>query len=67
MNTCSTCAHWTESYPYPDNTGNLKECASDKLKEDCGNNNEDELVYSYTEGGCFFTGPKFGCVHHIQK
>lgn len=22
---------------------------------------------TYNEGGCFYTGPKFGCVHHMEK
>jgi hypothetical protein len=27
----------------------------------------DMLVYSYREGGSFFVGEDFGCVHHEEK
>ena len=27
----------------------------------------DRMVYSYDEGGDFWTGPEFGCVHHQEK
>ncbi len=30
-------------------------------------NKEDQLVYSYQEGGSFWVGPKFGCVHHESR
>jgi len=42
-------------------------CRSDKLAEDRGqetNARDDMLIYDYNEGGGFWVGPKFGCVHH---
>jgi hypothetical protein len=42
-------------------------CRSDKLIEDWGQGHgADMLVYPYSEGGSFWTGPDFGCVHHEQ-
>jgi len=29
----------------------------------CGDNPDRSLTYEYPEGGGFFTGPNFGCVH----
>ena len=71
MNHCKTCKHWTpvqEKYPgafkSPDvNAGGI--CGSPKLVEDySGTHEADMLVYSYPEGGEFWTGIDFGCVHH---
>ena len=70
MNHCKTCKHWTrvqEKYPgafkSPDvNAGGI--CGSEKLTEDWGEHGADMLVYSYPEGGEFWAGPDFGCVHH---
>ena len=28
---------------------------------------QDMLIYSYEEGGAFWVGPKFGCVHHKKE
>lgn len=42
-------------------------CQSPYLQEDfsCdGSDDNDKLIYSYTEGGSFWVGPNFGCVHH---
>ena len=69
MNHCKTCKHWTrfrEKYPgaykSPDvDAGGI--CQSSKLVEE-GAHGADMLVYSYAEGGEFWTGPEFGCVHH---
>ena len=62
MNTCDTCEHWEKSW-------SAGYCNSDKVRdkrrtEDIEDSAPDELVYSYSEGGSFWTGPKFGCVHH---
>lgn len=41
-------------------------CRSEKLSEDYGScigDRSDMLVYPYMEGGRFWVGPKFGCVH----
>jgi hypothetical protein len=72
MSTCDTCKHWV---PVPVkhprnyqsaaiNAGGL--CEHDKIRESDGHD-EDALVYSYLEGGYFWTGPRFGCVHHEAK
>ena len=66
MNHCKTCKHWTlvqEKFKSLDeNAGGI--CGSLKLTEDLGRHGADMLVYSYPEGGEFWTGPDFGCVHH---
>lgn len=54
---CGTCK-------YRDDTGH---CTSQKLDEDTGQNDDkrtDMLVYDYSEGGGFWVGEKFGCVHY---
>lgn len=60
MNTCKTCEHRNAS-------GN---CECEKLAEDYGFSEEekkDMLVYSYTEGGGFWVGDNFGCIHHTSN
>ena len=44
-------------------------CSNTKLTEEYGSTSygNDMLVYSYNEGGWFWTGPDFGCVHHKAK
>jgi hypothetical protein len=45
-------------------------CQSDKLSEDRGQSDEkkdDMLIYDYTEGGGFWVGARFGCVHYATK
>lgn len=45
-------------------------CTSEKLAEDLGHRDEeraDMLIYDYTEGGGFWVGEKFGCVHHAPN
>lgn len=45
-------------------------CHCEKLDEDTGYLPEqaiDMLLYSFTEGGGFLVGPKFGCIHHKLK
>lgn len=42
-------------------------CTSPKITEDCGHSEEesrDMLLHTYHEGGYFWVGPDFGCVHH---
>lgn len=69
MNTCSTCAHWERERPTADG---MAVCKSNYLTEpggyftDGGGAPDVEirgLRYSYDEGGAFYTGPEFGCVH----
>lgn len=64
MNTCKTCAHW-RAYTGPGKQQVGGYCQSEKIIEDReGRFEPDALVYSYCEGGRFWTGPEFGCVHH---
>ena len=42
-------------------------CTSKKISEDRGQSDhekQDMLIYDYTEGGSFWAGPEFSCVHH---
>jgi hypothetical protein len=73
MSDCKTCKHWTPySAKYPDRAHREDKqaggiCGNDKLTENYGHHGADMLVYSYNEGGEFWTGPDFSCVHHEQK
>lgn len=56
MNHCETC-RWRDDKGF---------CRNEKLTEDEGQNGDwkdDALIYSYSEGGGFWVGPRFGCVH----
>lgn len=60
MSYCETCK-------YRDNDGR---CQNEKLVEEWGqdaNKREDMLIYDYSEGGGFWVGPRFGCVHHTKR
>lgn len=67
--TCKTCMFWSGEalFGNPDRF-TQRECTHDKLREyyfaDAA---DDDLVYPYQEGGSFYTGPNFGCVHHVKK
>lgn len=69
MKTCETCKYWVKSKNAVD--VRFKQCVVDKIQEnDCNSNEEiteDMLIYEYYEGGSFFTGKNFGCVHHEDK
>ena len=65
MPRCKTCRWWGR-----DGSDNPR-----KRARECGNHSKigepsdvkgktDTLTYSYDEGGRFWTGPEFGCVHH---
>ena len=59
MKCCETCKYRDNGY-----------CISTKISEDFGQQKEeaeDMLIYSYSEGGSFQVGPKFGCVHHEKR
>jgi hypothetical protein len=62
---CKTCKHWNRSKPNFNPTADFGQCVSDKLAESDVTPTLDMLVYEYMEGGAFFTGPEFGCVHHV--
>lgn len=73
MNHCKTCKHWVkyqQTILDDDGSARLKAgggmCGSEKLTENWGEHGSDMLVYSYAEGGGFWTGPNFGCVHHQE-
>ena len=60
MNNCITCL-------FRDKRGY---CKSEKLDESFGQSEKekkDMLIYSYSEGGGFWVGEYFGCVHHKEK
>ena len=67
MNRCKTCNHWTAQAPYG-LPGDYQQrvCDSQKLMESLYGDGSDTLHYSYVEGGWFYTGPEFGCVHHSE-
>jgi hypothetical protein len=61
MNRCKTCFFWS---PADSRGGGY--CDNEKIHETDGQHHEgeDHLIYSYNEGGSFWAGPEFGCVHH---
>jgi hypothetical protein len=66
VKTCKTCLFWMAK----DRTRcNLRICACPKITGDYlyASDHDDVLTYQYDEGGDFFTGPDFGCVHHADK
>lgn len=77
MNYCKTCKHWekvnTNTNSYMRHTkGYLAGgfCSSeDNIIEGYPDEEfpPDALIYTYQEGGAFWTGPDFGCVHHEPK
>jgi hypothetical protein len=70
---CATCKNWTDDTDDMHYMGikHVRRCASPKLAEPLGIPNDvdtsDMLIYSYDEGGRFYTGPNFGCVHWEAK
>ena len=67
MNYCETCVFWKKEQ---ERLGSTHEaCLHSKLCEayDAEAFAADALTYSYQEGGCFYPGPKFGCVHHKER
>ena len=74
---CKNCKHWEPCIPAA-NEEKLKFapmqslggwCNNENLKERFGDSahTENSLVYSYEEGGGFWTGAKFGCVNFEDK
>ncbi len=57
---CKDCNHW-EFNKYK----NAHQCTSPKLEDgfDFKDQVADGLQYEYLEGGSFFPGPMFGCIH----
>ena len=76
MNYCKTCKHWERPFRQEGrhyNKGYLDGgfCENEgKWFEGYNPSDEypqDVMIYSYAEGGSFWTGPNFGCVHHEPK
>ena len=75
MKLCKDCKHWERANPDHYKTHRDREkilaggwCGNDsKIQEDYGEYPLDGLSYSYLEGGSFWTGPNFGCVHWEAK
>lgn len=69
IGTCDTCKFYTPGILQEEDEKELffdevPQCNNEKLSEDIyGGIKEDELKYSYNEGGVFHPGPKFGCIH----
>jgi len=66
MNKCKTCK-WHKEDPKSNGWEEQgRDCTCPKIREDEGNDSyeDDALVYSYPEGGYFWTGDNFGCIHH---
>lgn len=56
MGYCGTCKYRVD-----------ERCTNSKLDEDYGLDDylkQDMLIYDHNEGGGFWVGPKFGCVHY---
>ena len=76
---CKDCKHWKsyaevhnqEGYEYPAEfaEGRGGYCHNNLITEDAYNKpyKENALVYSYYEGGSFWTGAKFGCVNFEEN
>lgn len=66
---CATCKYWnaaagagySKGFGVCENNRKLLEVGEE------GADSNDVLVYKYSEGGCFYTGPEFGCVHHSKR
>ena len=72
MKTCKTCKHWQaepEGEQAPrhelDSVVSGGFCLSEFINEEHSYSAR-SLVYSYSEGGRFWTGPEFGCINHEE-
>lgn len=68
MNTCKTCRYWGEGFYRDDDADRI--CDHPKHGECVDSNHKgatDLLIYPYSEGASFITGPNFGCIHHEAK
>ena len=67
MNTCKTCiCHGTRKYLGGSNCTNHKMRENDRHVGVKKTFEKDALVYEYYEGGDFWTGEDFGCIHHKE-
>lgn len=69
--TCKTCRWWAKSTEHRHNEDKGGWCQSPKLGQGkfspASDDELDQLIYEYDEGGHFWTGPDFGCVHREPK
>lgn len=75
MNTCKECKWWDaigedDEREYPLH----RRCQNPKFVERCPNpyvsdepDPGDSMIYCYEEGGAFYPGPDFGCIHFEAK
>ena len=62
---CMTCKHWSPDLDAVGARALGGHCLNEtKLSDGCGKYLPDGLEYDYSEGGGFWTGPEFGCIHH---
>lgn len=63
---CKTCKHWRHWSDVASEQPGRYCLNADKIMESYSREGRpvDALVYDYSEGGGFWTGPDFGCVHH---
>lgn len=66
MNTCSTC-NWRDRDGYCECPKIREALVADDIASRERPENKAALIYSYNEGGDFWVGPDFGCVHHQTK
>jgi hypothetical protein len=71
---CKNCKFWTPyNTKYPNGSGHRGQasggiCHSPKITEDYGSQYmPDMLVYTYSEGGKFWTGSDFGCINYADR
>lgn len=69
MNTCDSCKWWFKDFLTRD--GLINPCECPKLKNEYGLHNEDGafnwMPKHILPHNRFYTGPKFGCIHHEPK
>lgn len=76
MNTCDTCEHWIEPSSQCD-TYFGRVCLNPKVSGRSPTSQDENMILHGKEtdfaklNGCFpdvfYTGPKFGCIHHEPK
>ena len=72
MGYCKDCKFRdAEDFQYTNRESGKRRCLSPKLTSDSYNNPEysadDSLIYAYDEGGGFYVGDLFGCVHWMPQ
>ena len=57
---CKTCAFVKEHK-------DKHRCTNEKISDFFGDHAMDGICYEHYEGGLFFVGPDFGCIHHKPR